>query len=202
MAETLGAVNPLRYRGYVYDSETGFYYLQSRYYDPELGRFINSDSYASTGQGILGNNMFAYCRNNPVCRIDVTGTVDYTQVGDSDLLDPNELDGSRDGGTGSSSSGQIGYTYTAPNSGGGVSTSVQVGNTTVTFGHGGNHMGNTNIAQLESFIANDVVTRPPSLGHVTHVQIDYYGALLEYGYYTRSDTLINVGTYFFVNAHE
>ena len=49
------------------------YYLQSRYYDPELGRFINADSYTSTGQGILGNNMFTYCGNNPVGREDDGG---------------------------------------------------------------------------------------------------------------------------------
>ena len=69
----LADVNPLRYRGYVYDSETSFYYLQSRYYDPELGRFLNADSYASTGQGVLGNNMFAYCGNKPVICSDHTG---------------------------------------------------------------------------------------------------------------------------------
>ena len=57
MAETLGVYNPLRYRGYVYDTETGFYYLQSRYYDPELSRFVNADALVSTGQGLLGNNM-------------------------------------------------------------------------------------------------------------------------------------------------
>ena len=71
----LGVRNPLRYRGYVYDSETQFYYLQSRYYDPELGRFINADSYASTGQGVLGNNMFTYCQDNPVSGYDPTGDV-------------------------------------------------------------------------------------------------------------------------------
>lgn len=65
MALTFGAYNPLRYRGYVYDTETGFYYLQSRYYDPELSRFINADAFVSTGQGLLGNNMFAYCNNDP-----------------------------------------------------------------------------------------------------------------------------------------
>ena len=63
--------NPLRYRGYIYDNETGFYYLQSRYYDPANHRFINADSFASTGQGFTGTNMFAYCNNNPVnCRDD------------------------------------------------------------------------------------------------------------------------------------
>ena len=68
------ARNPYLYRGYRYDSETGLYYLNSRYYDPETGRFINADGFVSTGQGILGNNMFAYCENNPVNCIDPFGT--------------------------------------------------------------------------------------------------------------------------------
>ena len=66
-------VNPLRYRGYFYDTETGLYYLQSRYYDPEVGRFINPDAFASTGRGILQANTFAYCLNNPVNFADHTG---------------------------------------------------------------------------------------------------------------------------------
>ena len=74
MASTLGVHNPLRYRGYVYDTETTLYYLQSRYYNPELGRFINADALVSTGQGLLGNNMFAYCLNNPVVLADSSGT--------------------------------------------------------------------------------------------------------------------------------
>ena len=74
MASTLGSLNPLRYRGYVYDQETGLYYLQSRYYNPEIGRFINADGFTSTGQGLLGNNMFAYCGNNPISRYDPTGS--------------------------------------------------------------------------------------------------------------------------------
>ena len=69
----LSARNPLRYRGYYYDSETGFYYLQSRYYDPIVKRFLNADSYASTGQGFLGYNMFAYCQDNPVMCEDSSG---------------------------------------------------------------------------------------------------------------------------------
>ena len=71
----LADVNPLRYRGYVYDNETQFYYLQSRYYDPEIARFINADAYVSTGQGVLGNNMFAYCHNNPIVFVDASGYV-------------------------------------------------------------------------------------------------------------------------------
>lgn len=80
-ADTIGVNNPLRYRGYVYDRETELYYLQSRYYDPEMGRFINADAFASTGQGLLGNNMFAYCNNNPICRIDATGSSFLSVVG-------------------------------------------------------------------------------------------------------------------------
>ena len=67
---TLADLNPIRYRGYYYDTESRLYYLRSRYYDPALCRFINADSIASTGQGFLGANMFAYCRNKPVSRVD------------------------------------------------------------------------------------------------------------------------------------
>ena len=67
-------LNPLRYRGYVYDQETGFYYLQSRYYDPAVARFLNADSYISTGDCVQGNNMFAYCNNNPTNMVDGGGT--------------------------------------------------------------------------------------------------------------------------------
>ena len=65
--------NPLLYRGYIYDWETGLYYLQSRYYDPEIGRFINADGLVSTGQGLTGNNMCAYCGNNPIIYSDPYG---------------------------------------------------------------------------------------------------------------------------------
>ena len=75
---TLADINPLRYRGYYYDTETGFYYLQSRYYDPEIGRFINADSYASTDiVGLLSTNMFSYCENDPVNRSDHSGHAGY-----------------------------------------------------------------------------------------------------------------------------
>ena len=73
LATTLGADNPFRYRGYYYDTETGLYYLTTRYYDPEVCRFISADVYMSTGQGVLGGNMWAYCLNNPVCRYDTSG---------------------------------------------------------------------------------------------------------------------------------
>ena len=67
--------NPLRYRGYFYDASTGLYYLQSRFYDPVIGRFLNWDGFVSTGQGFLGFNMFVYCLNNPVNLHDPTGYI-------------------------------------------------------------------------------------------------------------------------------
>lgn len=72
----LGARNPLRYRGYVYDTETGLYYLQSRYYNPEWGRFINADdiTYLGADGTPLSYNLFAYCKNNPVNFADTHGT--------------------------------------------------------------------------------------------------------------------------------
>ena len=75
MANTLGKANPLRYRGYIYDEETRLYYLQSRYYDPELGRFINADDpgYLGADGTPPSYNFFAYCGNNPVMGYDPTG---------------------------------------------------------------------------------------------------------------------------------
>ena len=73
LATTLGKYQPFRYRGYVYDEETGWYYLQSRYYDPTTCRFISADVLLSTGQGVIGHNSFAYCGNNPISRSDPAG---------------------------------------------------------------------------------------------------------------------------------
>ena len=69
----LAEINPLRYRGYYYDNETGFYYLQSRYYDPANRRFINADGLISSNWSFSGLNMFAYCENDPVGRSDPSG---------------------------------------------------------------------------------------------------------------------------------
>ena len=74
MATTLGVANPFRYRGYYYDTESGFYYLQSRYYDPEVGRFLNADAYLNSGH-MLGTNAYVYCYNNPVMYADYTGCI-------------------------------------------------------------------------------------------------------------------------------
>ena len=70
---TIGYINPIRYRSYYYDNETGLYYLKSRYYDPEIDRFINADRYVSAGQAISGFNMYVYCNNNPISNFDPNG---------------------------------------------------------------------------------------------------------------------------------
>ena len=79
-ASTIGQYNPFRYRGYYYDVETGLYYVSSRYYDPEIGRWINADGYISTGNGVLEKNMFAYCLNNPVNMVDPSGEIAITTL--------------------------------------------------------------------------------------------------------------------------
>ena len=83
LKDSVGKKNPYRYRGYRYDEETGLYYLQSRYYNAEWGRFINADALIGQPGDILSFNMFAYCGNNPVImedsngyRFDITGGCD------------------------------------------------------------------------------------------------------------------------------
>lgn len=71
----IGILNPFRYRGYFYDEETGLYYLKTRYYDPETGRFITIDGIEYLDpETINGLNLYAYCGNNPVMNVDPTGT--------------------------------------------------------------------------------------------------------------------------------
>ena len=68
-------LNPFRYRGYYWDSETGLYYLHNRYYDPQICRFLNADTtdiLAAKGD-LYDKNLFAYCDNNPVARVDYGG---------------------------------------------------------------------------------------------------------------------------------
>lgn len=86
LASTLGEANPFRYRGYYYDTETGLFYVGARYYDPEIGRFINADDpellqlFAGSDQ-ILATNLFAYALNNPVNHTDPTGEFVQAIVG-------------------------------------------------------------------------------------------------------------------------
>jgi RHS repeat-associated protein len=80
LASTVGAENPMRYRGYYYDTETGLYYLQSRYYNPDWGRFISQDE-AQYHEGMTGAaaNLYAYGDNNCVNMIDPTGHISFWQ---------------------------------------------------------------------------------------------------------------------------
>ncbi len=102
----LGRKNPYRYRGYRYDEETGWYYLDSRYYNPEIGRFINADGLLGKQGDILGHNMYAYCQNNPVMYSDPTGkflipliiivvvalvTLSSCDKSDNDIIEPNSV---------------------------------------------------------------------------------------------------------------
>ena len=75
-ASTNAVYNPFKYRGYYHDSETGWYYLQSRYYNPNWGRFISADDssvIAATPMGLTDKNLYAYCDNNPIMREDSEG---------------------------------------------------------------------------------------------------------------------------------
>ena len=80
--EDLAALNPCSYRGYDYDEETGYYYLQSRYYNPDLGRFLSADDtlflYANTS--LLNYNLFLYCENNAITGYDPWGYVNWKKL--------------------------------------------------------------------------------------------------------------------------
>ena len=70
----VGNINPFRYRSYYYDIETKLYYLNSRYYSPTLGRFLNTDNLLGANQDFSSNNLYAYCSNNPIVNVDHNGT--------------------------------------------------------------------------------------------------------------------------------
>jgi len=74
-ADLIGKLNPFLYRGYYYDVETGLYYLNSRYYDAQTGRFLNADSNISIGEDLAAANLYLYCGNNPVTRVDSDGLI-------------------------------------------------------------------------------------------------------------------------------
>ena len=77
LAGTIGVYNPFRYRGYYYDAETGMYYLKSRYYDPEIKKFISSDEGLNNTNGLLGLNLYIYCLNSPTNYYDDNGKDPY-----------------------------------------------------------------------------------------------------------------------------
>ena len=112
-------LNTVTYKGYSYDSDLEMYYLGSRWYDPEVCRFINGDSYVSTGQGIIGFNMFAYCLNNPVNFKDTSGY--YAEKaggvvgGAIGLIDSILLSENKNNSNGLPKTGEPGSSQTLPN---------------------------------------------------------------------------------------
>ena len=72
---SMAEINPIRYRGYYFDAETSWYYLESRYYNPEWRRFINSDSLFIAGDAITGSNMYTYCNGDPISYVDPSGMI-------------------------------------------------------------------------------------------------------------------------------
>lgn len=103
---SMAGSNPFRYRGYYYDTETGFYYLQNRYYDPEIRRFINADKLELTPElsQVVGQlNLYAYCNNNPVMNTDPNGE---NVVSFLVILGINILLGAIDGGITAAMNGQ------------------------------------------------------------------------------------------------
>ena len=81
MASTLGRQNPIRYRGYEYDEESGLYYLRSRYYNPDTGRFISADSVMGRVGEVLSHNLYCYCGNNPIVYKDINGYSFFSMLG-------------------------------------------------------------------------------------------------------------------------
>lgn len=82
--DTLGKLNPFRYRGYVYDEETGLYYVESRYYNPSRCRFIScdvTDNLEYSTDGLSDKNLYNYCDNNPIVRYDSGGDFWHIAVG-------------------------------------------------------------------------------------------------------------------------
>ena len=80
LASTLGTIQPFRYRGYVFDEETGLYYLQTRYYVAQRNRFVNADTVLGCMGYPLTHNIFTYCVNAPVVRTDDTGMISVWDI--------------------------------------------------------------------------------------------------------------------------
>ena len=76
----IAIINPFRYRSYYYDEETKLYYLNTRYYNPEWGRFLNADGIIGNKNAYLKYNLYEYCGNNPINNTDVSGNSFWDSV--------------------------------------------------------------------------------------------------------------------------
>ena len=90
LATSLGTLNPFSYRGYVYDEETGLYYLCNRYYLPRWNRFLNTDMRLARMGGILQSNAMAYASNSPIMRVDMLGCADYIYTSKDNYYTEND----------------------------------------------------------------------------------------------------------------
>ena len=137
-ATHIGRVNPFRYRGYYYDEETNLYYLQSRYYDPTVCRFINADDVAYIAPETLnGLNLFAYCGNNPVMNVDPNGKFFFTILSIFASLAMGALIGGIAGGIAAVSTGQNFWAGFAGGAVSGLISTIGMGIALVTGGIGG-----------------------------------------------------------------
>lgn len=253
-ANTTATYNNLTYRGYYYDSDLDMYYLQTRYYDANICRFINADS--ALYDKIFGYNIFIYCDDNPINFIDPTGEFCVAHIDDRNYLDDWLLEGAGAGGYGASCNyfgyGTAYYNYSVYSvtssynascggyyygsvstgitnasyyyvpgavsvddsmattnvgstgngktfGGGGVTDTIKIDNKTITFGHGSRHLSeNMSISKVNMAIANDVIFKKPTVGIVGHGTINVDGVSISYHYFTRSPSLINVGTYYII----
>ena len=174
------------------------YYLQNRYYNPSLGRFLSSDIVYDTDAGLQGFNLFLYCGNNPTNRIDASGADSNELSNGEDMLDKALLEGGGASHSHNPSSGGTSSGYVAPPGGGGITNKYTIGDTTVEFGHGGRHLDGTGLSvdQVEPLIAQDVVNAgiPVNRHHLGQVNIS--GVTIVYSSYHLSERRYNVGTYY------
>ena len=173
--------NPYRYRGYYYDTETQLYYLQSRYYNPQWGRFLNADGQlAGLGGDLRGYNLFAYCMNNPISLVDSTGYWPKWLTGTL-----NTVSGVLQMATGVALGATVGWTGV-----GVVAAGILMANgaATATQGIGQivNHVANTEVLSEENLIRSSVQSVGEAIGGETGAAVAGYaydGVVLAAGLY-------------------
>ena len=151
-----------------------------------------------TDAGFQGFNLYVYCGNHPINRIDISGA-DSEKLEDLDLDDDEIQERGGGGGTHGGivkTANNSGYQF--PKGGGGVSRSITVGDKTINFGHGGRHLQDTGLTTdlVENQIAHDVVTQHVPTTHSQNYYIDIQGISFTYRAMMYQTNRINIGTYF------